>query len=74
MMDAELPLHLLYMLVFGAVLLGAVVALVVETGTRDGKRRIGMIAWSVLAALVGAVFLVINIANVISESGNPGAG
>jgi O-antigen/teichoic acid export membrane protein len=74
MMDAELPTHLLYLLVFGGVVLVAVITLVVETGARTGRRRFGMIVWSVLAGLVGAVFLVINIANVISESSTPGAG
>lgn len=74
MMDAELPMHLLYMLVFGAVVLGAVVTLIIETGTRGGRRRFGMIVWSVLAGLAGALFLVINIANVLSESTHPGAG
>jgi hypothetical protein len=73
-MQPELPTHLLYMLVFGGLLLCAVVALVVELGSRGGKRRRGMIFWSVLAGLVAAVFLVINIANVIGESGNVGAG
>jgi hypothetical protein len=73
-MDPELPNHLLYMLVFGGLLLGAVVALIVETGVRGGRRRLGMIVWSVLAGLVGALFLVINIANVLGESANPGAG
>jgi O-antigen/teichoic acid export membrane protein len=73
-MDAELPMHLLYLLVFGGVVLVAVITLFIELGTREGKRRFGMIAWSVLAGLIGAVFVVINLANVITESGNPGAG
>ena len=73
-MDAELPMHLLYMLVFGGVVLVAVAVLVVETGARTGKRRFGMIVWSVIAGLVGAVFLVINIANVLTETRGPGAG
>jgi O-antigen/teichoic acid export membrane protein len=73
MMDAELPTHLLYVLGFGGLVVVAVVALVVEMGGRTGRRRFGIIAWSVLAGLVGALFLVINIANVLSESGSPGA-
>ena len=71
-MQPELPNHLLYMLVFGGLLLCAVVALVIELGSRGGKRRLGMIVWSVLAGLVAALFLVINIANVIGESGTAG--
>jgi hypothetical protein len=74
MMDAELPNHLLYMLVFGSVLLGAVVALIIEFGTRGGRRRRGMVVWSVLAGLVGAVFFVLNVANVVTESMGTGAG
>jgi hypothetical protein len=73
-MDPELPNHLLYMLVFGGLLLGAAVTLIVELGVRGGRRRLGMIVWSVLAGLVGALFLVINIANVLGESAHPGAG
>ena len=73
-MDPELPNHLLYMLVFGIVVFGAAVTLIIETGTRGGRRRFGMIVWSVLAGLVGALFLVINIANVVGDSVNPGAG
>ena len=74
MMDAELPTHLLYALVFGAVLAGAVVALIIEFGTRGGRRRFGIIVWSVLAGLLGGLFLIINVANVLGESVNPGAG
>jgi heme/copper-type cytochrome/quinol oxidase subunit 3 len=73
MADAELPTHLLYMLVFGGLVLAAFAVLAVESGAR-GKRRFGMIVWSVLAGLVGAVFFVINVANVITESSHPGAG
>lgn len=74
MMDAELPNHLLYALVFGAVLVGAVVTLIIEFGARGGRRRFGIVVWSVLAGLLGAVFLAINVANVLGESVNPGAG
>jgi hypothetical protein len=74
MMDAELPTHLLYMLVFGSVLVGAVAALIIEFGTRGGRRRYGVVVWSVLAGLLGAVFFVLNVANVLTESMHPGAG
>ena len=73
-MDPELPTHLLYMLVFGSVVFVAVVTLIVETGTRGGRRRFGMIVWSVLAGLAGALFFVINLANVLGGSTSPGAG
>ena len=74
MMDAELPTHLLYALTFGAVVLGAITVIIVETGVRTGKRRISIMAWSALTILIGGVFLVINVANVITETANPGAG
>lgn len=74
MMDAELPTHLLYMLVFGGLLVCAVAALFVELGARGGKRRRGLIFWSVVAGLVGALFFVINVANVVTETNTPGAG
>lgn len=74
MMDAELPTHLLYMLVFGSLVVGAVAALFVELGVRGGKRRHGLIFWSVVAGLVGALFFVINVANVLTETSGPGAG
>jgi len=74
MMDAELPTHLLYMLVFGGLLVCAVAALIVELGVRGGKRRGGLIFWSVVAGLVGALFFVINVANVLTETSSQGAG
>lgn len=74
MSDPELPTHLLYALVFGGLLFGAVTVLVIETGVRGGRRRLGMIVWSVLAGLVGAVLFAVNVANVLSESINPGPG
>jgi hypothetical protein len=74
MMDAELPTHLLYMLVFGGLVLAAAAALFVELGVRGGKRRRGLIFWSVVGGLIGALFFVINVANVLTETAGPGAG
>jgi len=74
MTDPELPNHLRYALTFGGLLVGAVAALIIEFGVRGGRRRLGIIAWSLLAGLVGAVFLVINVANIVGETITPGAG
>lgn len=74
MADAELPMHLLYTLVFGALVVTAVVTLFIEFGVRTGKRRAGMAFWSVLAGLIGGVLFAVNIVNVITESTNVGAG
>jgi uncharacterized membrane protein YdcZ (DUF606 family) len=74
MTDGELPMHLLYALVFGGLVVTAIIALFIELGTRTGKRRLGMMAWFVVGGLIGAIFFAINIANVLSESGNQGAG
>jgi uncharacterized membrane protein YwaF len=68
----ELPTHLLYMLVFGGLVVIAVSTLFVEFGTRTGKRRLGMAFWSVLAGLVGAVCFAINVANVLQASTGAG--
>ncbi len=74
MADAELPTHLLYTLVFGALVVGAIIALFIEFGVKTGKRRLAMAFWSVVAGLVGAVLFAVNVVNVITESTNPGAG
>lgn len=74
MADAELPTHLLYTLVFGGLVVGAVVALFIEFGVKTGKRRLGMAFWSVLVGLIGSVLFAVNIVNVVTESTNPGAG
>jgi hypothetical protein len=73
MADAELPTHLLYTLVFGAVVVCAALALFIEFGAKTGKRRAGMAFWSVVAGLIGAVLFAVNVVNVITESTNAGA-
>ena len=69
MANPELPNHLLYALVFGILVLGAVIFLFIETGTprNVGRRRPGILALTVLIGLVGAAFLVLNLANIIHD-------